>query len=177
MVRQRYDISCGAAAMATLLKYFYGVEVSERTAMEDMLELGDAEMILKRGFSMLELKHYAESRGFVAEGFKIEKAEDLKKLRVPVITLITVRDYNHFVVLKEVRSGKVIISDPAFGNTTKSLAEFDKRWGHVILAVLSRKQSGDSKFVADYSINAPMSEINLLVHRGSPTLRPSPGEF
>ena len=62
VVRQAYDLSCGAAAMATLLKYYYAEDVTEQQAVAAMLELGEREKIEKDGFSLLEMKRFAEHR-------------------------------------------------------------------------------------------------------------------
>src|SRR5262245_33376991 len=36
VVRQAYDVSCGAAALATLLKYYYGMPVDEKKIIEQI---------------------------------------------------------------------------------------------------------------------------------------------
>jgi hypothetical protein len=177
VVRQQFDLSCGAAAMATLLKYFYGGEVAELEIIESMIGIGDTEEISKRGFSMLELKRFAEQRGFVSEGFRIEDVEKLTELKVPVLTLINTRGYKHFVVLKHIRGGKVIIADPAFGNSVKSLEEFESIWNNVILVVLSKKLEGETQFVEDFSVRARPGEISLLLPRGLQEITGGPGEF
>lgn len=67
---QEYDISCGAAALATILRYQHGDMVSEREVARAMLGHTDSELVRARlGFSLLDLKNYAEDRGYVAEGY------------------------------------------------------------------------------------------------------------
>ena len=103
VVRQSLDISCGAAALATLLKGYFGLPVDEPALIKAMLTNAspdDAKKIAVYGFSMLELKHYAESQGLVAGGFKSENATQLRKLRAPVIALVNSRGYKHFVVIR-----------------------------------------------------------------------------
>lgn len=177
VVRQSLDLSCGAATMATVLKYFYGQDVSEGEIIEAMVDIGDAEKIQKHGFSMLELKKFAESRGYVSEGFRIEEIDKLNNLKIPVITLIDTRGYKHFVVLKDIVGDKAIIADPAFGNTVKDLKELEEQWNNVILAVLSEEQGGKEQFARDMSVRAPVSEITLLINRGAPAFPRSPGLF
>jgi len=177
VVRQQFDLSCGAAAMATLLKHFYDRDISEAEIIEEMIAIGDTEEISKRGFSMLELKRFVESRGFVSEGFRIEDVGALTELKVPVITLIDSRGYKHFVVLKDIVSGKVIIADPAFGNSVKSLGEFEDVWNKVILVVLSKSLDGNAQFVEDLSLKARPGEISLLLQRGLQSVTGGRGEF
>jgi len=177
VVRQQFDLSCGAAAMATLLKHFYDRDISEAEIIEEMIAIGDTEEISKRGFSMLELKRFVESRGFVSEGFRIEDVGALTELKVPVITLIDSRGYKHFVVLKDIVGGKVIIADPAFGNSVKSLGEFEDVWNKVILVVLSKSLDGNAQFVEDLSLKARPGEISLLLQRGLQSVTGGRGEF
>src|SRR5262245_60130380 len=40
-VRQRYDYSCGSAAVATLLRYHYGRDIGEEEIFKSMYLLGD----------------------------------------------------------------------------------------------------------------------------------------
>jgi len=177
VVRQRYDLSCGAAAMATLLQYFYEQDVKEKAIIDAMIKLGDPEKIAESGFSMLELKWFAENRGFVAQGYRIDDPEHMRNLEVPVITLINTRGYSHFVVLKAVRGDEAVIADPAFGNVVKSFDQFSSEWSNVVLVVLSKKLNGAHQFAQDFSIKAPLSETTLLTTRGYRALPPGPGEF
>ncbi len=137
VVPQRYDFSCGAASLATIIKYYYGQEVSEREIVKEMLEIGDREKIRKKGFSLLDLKRYASSKGFVANGYRI-KAKDLPKIKIPVIVLLNTRGYKHFVVLKGTDSNRVFLADPAVGNRSLRMEEFLKGWNGVIFVVYKK---------------------------------------
>src|SRR3546814_3267954 len=56
VIRQRYDFSCGSAALVTLLTYHYGAPASEAMPFPARWETGDREAIRKVGFSMLAMK-------------------------------------------------------------------------------------------------------------------------
>src|SRR5688500_15238814 len=59
VVMQRYDYSCGAAAMATLLNHYFEDEVSEREILLDITKrLTDAELEARQneGLPLLDLK-------------------------------------------------------------------------------------------------------------------------
>jgi len=180
VVRQGYDVSCGAAALATLLKYYYGLSVSEKEIIEQIFAKSTDDQKKKinaYGFSMLELKHFGESLGFVAGGFKLDSAEKLAKLKVPVLTLITVRGYKHFVVLKGLYQGQVYIADPAFGNRSRPLDRFQNEWDGVILVMVSDKIAGRNDFSADGSLSAPAGGVLPLIDKYTPAITRAPTEF
>ncbi len=135
LVRQRYDLSCGSAALATLLRYYYGLKVTEEAIIKDILRHGDPEKIRSRGFSMLDLKLCAERYGFKAAGYKLSP-DRLHLLHLPVIVLLDLNGYRHFVVLKGVRGNTVFLADPVYGHRTMSLSQFSRSWNRIFLAIL-----------------------------------------
>ena len=177
VVPQSYDLSCGAAAIATLFKHYYGEDVGEQDVINAVKEFGDAQEIEQNGFSMLELKRYGESRGYMAQGFKISKVENLKRLKVPVLTLINTRGYNHFVVLKGVQDETVFIADPAFGNRSRPLEDFAEEWNNVILVFLSSTNGGRNEFTLDPILRGRKSEVKWILERGLFNIRPGRTEF
>ena len=177
VVRQRFDLSCGSAALATLLRYFYGLKVTEKQLIDEMVRHGDKTKISKLGFSMLELKKYGDRHGFVVRGFRVKSVESLLKLKIPVITLITTRGYGHFVVLKGAKDGRVYVADPAFGNRAKSFDEFRKEWSKVILVFVSRTHTARNRFRLTAGLSARPGEIRYLLDSYLTKIRPSVGEF
>lgn len=127
MVRQRTDYSCGAAALATILRYGYRLDVDETSVIQGMLALADPELVKQRGFSLLDIKHYVESLGLRGRGYRVNE-ERLRTLRVPALVLMDVRGFRHFVVLKQVRDGTVELADPMLGNRSMAVDEFIKAW-------------------------------------------------
>jgi uncharacterized protein len=177
VVRQAYDISCGAAALATLLKYYYGEQVTEHDIVQAMLKLGDAAKIREEGFSLLEMKRYAQQQGYVVGGYRIDDVHHLNRLNVPVITLMSIRGYAHFVVIKGVADGQVFIADPAFGNRSQSLEKFAREWNRAILVILSNTNAGQNAFTLDPTLKAPMRDVVLLLDRALHAITPAAGEF
>ena len=177
VVRQRFDLSCGSAALATLLKYYYGLKVTEKQLIDEMVRHGDKAKIRKLGFSMLELKKYGDRHGFVARGFKVKSVESLTKLKIPVITLITTRGYGHFVVLKGVKNGRVYYADPAFGNRSRTYGEFRKEWSKIILVFVSRKLAAKNQFRLTAGLSAPVGQLRYLLDAYLTRVRPGTGEF
>jgi hypothetical protein len=177
VVRQQFDLSCGAATVATLLSYFYDDKVDERTVIEDIGKFGDKEKIEKEGFSMLELKRFGDRRGYDVRGFKVTDTKSLAELKLPVITLINLRGYNHFVVIKGVKDGEVFYADPAFGNRSVPIEEFAQQWNSVILAFLSRTRSAKNQFVLEGGLKAPIGQVRFVLDAYLGKIRPGSGEF
>ena len=127
LVRQHTDYSCGAAALATVLRYGYRLDVDEATVIQGMMGVADPALVKQRGFSLLDIKRYVESLGMRGRGYRISE-ERLRNLRVPGLVLMDVRGFRHFVVLKQVRGGVAELADPILGNRSMPLAEFIKAW-------------------------------------------------
>ena len=134
VVKQRFDFSCGSAAVATLLSYHYGRPTSEAEAFQRMWEKGDRARIQEAGFSLLDMKLYLESIGLAADGFKV-RLEEIARVGLPVIGLIETRGYKHFVVVKGLRDGKVLVGDPALGLAAMPRAAFEASWNGIVLAI------------------------------------------
>jgi uncharacterized protein len=136
IVRQHTDYSCGAAALATILRYGYHLDVDENVVIDGMLGVADPVLVKQRGFSMLDIKHYVELLGLRGRGYRVDTAR-LRSLRVPVIVLMDVRGYRHFVVLKGVHDDQAELADPILGNRSMPLDGFMKAWpSHVLFVVI-----------------------------------------
>lgn len=133
-VHQKYDFSCGSAALATLLTYVYHVPVTEAAVFKSMYQHGDQTRIRHQGFSLLDMKDYLARHGVPSDGYQTSLAK-LAELRVPAIALIDYRGYHHFVVVRGVRNGEVLISDPSLGLRTESAAEFQHQWSGIFFVI------------------------------------------
>lgn len=127
LVRQQTDYSCGAAALATILRYAYHLEADEATVIQGMMGVSDQALVRQRGFSLLDIKRYVESLGMRGRGYRINE-ERLRSLRVPGLVLMDVRGFRHFVVLKQVRNDMAELADPILGNRLVPLKEFLAAW-------------------------------------------------
>ncbi|MEQ1809223.1 MAG: C39 family peptidase [Terricaulis sp.] len=134
VVRQQYDYSCGSAAVATLLRFHYGLQVNESEVFQSMYAGGDQARIRSVGFSMLDMRSYLQSRGFQADGLRLS-LDRLASLQTPAIALITHNNYRHFVVVKGISADRVLVGDPTFGLQSFTRAEFEAVWNGVVLAV------------------------------------------
>ena len=127
IVNQDTDFSCGSAALATLLRYAYDIDVDEWTVMAGMLAKADPGKVEKQGFSLLDIKQYVEGLGMRGRGYKVSE-QRLRSLRVPGIVLLDIKGYKHFVVLKRVMGDRVYTADPALGNKIYAFDEFMTAW-------------------------------------------------
>lgn len=134
VVRQRYDFSCGSAALATLLRYHYDREVGEEQIFRAMYAAGDQDTIRRVGFSLLDMKNYLEAHGFNADGYRLT-LENLASMGKPAIVMIDTAGYKHFVIFKGEDAGRVLIGDPALGLKIYSSAEFVSMWNGIAFVV------------------------------------------
>lgn len=137
VVLQAFDYSCGAAALATLLRYYFGDPVSEEEILVGILEPLTPAQIQDReanGFSLLDLKHYAERKGYQAVGVELD-IPALEQLQGPVLIHLEREGYKHFAVLKGLRGDRVELADPSRGNVRVSIARFIREWAGVALVL------------------------------------------
>lgn len=149
VVRQRYDFSCGSAALATLLTYHYEDATDEMTAFRFMYEQGDQEKIAQAGFSLLDMKSYLEGKGYDADGYEASLVT-LAEAGVPAIALINYRGYRHFVVVAGLRNERVLLGDPALGTRLVTRSEFEQMWDNGVLFIIkSNPEIGRTHFNTD----------------------------
>jgi predicted double-glycine peptidase len=135
VIVQQWDTSCGAAALATLLTYHHGEPVAERAVAQAMLGKTDPLRVKVRGgFSLLDLKRYAEARGFQADGYTGVSLADLVKLG-PAIVPVVLDRYPHFVVFRARSGDRVLIADPAYGNRSVEVEVFERAWQKIAFVV------------------------------------------
>lgn len=138
--RQQYDFSCGSAAVATLLTHHYGYPVTEQSVFDEMFALGDQPKIRRDGFSLLDMKKYMNAHGFEVDGFTLP-LNKLPESGLPAIVLIVDKGYHHFVVIKGMREGRVLIGDPSNGTRALPVADFEAMWTNKLLFVVHSHQA------------------------------------
>lgn len=157
VVRQKYDFSCGSAAVATLLTYHYGRETKEEDVFRAMFAKGDQAKIRREGFSLFDMKNYLENLGYRADGFRLP-LEKLARVGVPAIVLINLRGYRHFVVVKGIENGEVVVGDPAAGVKIYQLPELERIMASdIVFLVRNHKDVGQDGFNGerDWNVRAP----------------------
>jgi len=148
VIHQRYDFSCGSAALATLLRYHYDLNVGEDDAFRGMWSKGDRAQIRRVGFSLLDMKRWLASHGLSADGYKVS-LDKVAKTGVPGIALIAVRNYRHFVVVKGVRTTEVLLGDPSSGLTVMPRKEFEAAWNGIYFVLSNDQDRAKGNFNRD----------------------------
>lgn len=149
VMRQQYDFSCGSAALASLLSYHYDHEVSEQDVFLSMLSLADAEKVRREGFSMLDMKRFLEAEGYQADGFRLPLSGLREKVRLPMIVLLNLDGFRHFVVIKGISESEVLVGDPARGLKVYSYRQFERYWDGTAFIIRSHLRQGRSAFLGD----------------------------
>ncbi|MCB4858174.1 C39 family peptidase [Sphingobium sp. PNB] len=148
VVRQRYDFSCGSAALATLLHFHYGDVQTEQSIFLGMWRDGDREQIRKQGFSLLDMKRYLAARGIGSDGYQVT-LQQIAATRIPGIALINMNGYLHFVVVKGVENGQVMVGDPSLGIRLISARRFQAMWNRILFVVNDRPEAAKASFGKD----------------------------
>ena len=140
VVVQQSDYSCGAAALATLVRYYWGDPVTEAHFLRAILSFLSPEQLKDRvenGLSMTDLRKAAVKRGYTASMGRISLTE-LTELRAPVVVRIKKRDYEHFVVYRGLINDRVFLADPMRGNLRLSICEFSQQWPDRAILVVAK---------------------------------------
>ncbi|MCI6217016.1 MAG: C39 family peptidase [Helicobacter sp.] len=174
LIRQQYDYSCGAASLASILKFYYGEDVSELDILkwsiqEKGIDLEPKEQEDKNiaRLSFLDLTRFAELLGYKAMGLALDFAT-LSKLKSPVIIYVNVRDIEHFSVYKGSDEQYVYLADPSFGNLKINIAKFiemfyqrdDLSLPGKVLAILPKQESQiNQSFMENLKTTPSLQEI------------------
>jgi predicted double-glycine peptidase len=166
VIRQRWDMSCGAAALSTILTYDFNDKTPEAAIVVWILHRVDPVRVRARGgSSLLELKRFAQARGYSAEGFSGMSLDDLATEKSWVITPIHFKTFDHFVVVKGIVGDRVVLADPGFGNVTMKTSRFVKIWKNGIVFVI---HPPDPRMLAPKNISAASRVVpdETLISRG-----------
>ena len=170
VIQQKTDFSCGAASLASLLKYAYDREdINEQMVLIGMLEHADLTLVQEQGFSLLNMKRYLQSQGLRSRGYKVGEAE-ISLLKIPAIVLLNDGGYSHFVVFRRYDNGDIYLGDPALGNRIMTMDEFAQKWNGIVFVVIGQEYQRDNPLLhprAKLTFKAldplaPMTDAELL---------------
>ncbi len=159
VIRQQYDFSCGSAAVATLLTFHYGRKIGEKEVFQKMWAVGDQKKIRRQGFSLLDMKRFLKNNGYRADGFRVS-LDVVERVGVPAIVLINLRGYRHFVVVKGIGEGRILVGDPAAGTKVYKREDLEKVMDSEVIFLIRNKGK-----IARANFN---KEEEWAVHPGGP---------
>ena len=138
VVMQKWETSCAAASVATVLTYGFRDAVSEGYVASQMLEHTDPALVRNRGgFSLLDMKRFVENRGYTGKAYKNLKLQDLRLFHTPIVP-ITPHGYNHYVVFIGTEGDQVLLADSAFGNRKMRISRFLEIWLDGLAFIIAR---------------------------------------
>jgi predicted double-glycine peptidase len=163
LVRQEYDYSCGSAALATILKYYYNLQISEKDVLDSTLQAKGLDISNKTSLedgqtnlSFFDLSEYANKIGFKGVGLAMDM-QSLQNLQVPVILFVKVRKDEHFTVYKSMDTNYVYLADSSFGNIKVSIAKFQEMFfqrddlkhpGKILAIIPQNKYNTNNEFLS-----------------------------
>jgi predicted double-glycine peptidase len=140
IVMQRRDFSCGAAALATIAKYYWGDNVGEDlflVALDHILTNEEIVDRIENGLAMTDLRRAAVAAGYQSVVGRMT-FEKLSQSKVPLIVGISPEGHDHFVVYRGTDLEWVYVADPIRGNVRMPVAEFVKQWQENAVLVMHK---------------------------------------
>jgi uncharacterized protein len=141
IVMQAYDYSCGAAAVATILRYYWEDPITEKQILNTLLKtmtIDEVKDRTKKGMSITDLRRASVEMGYLASIGTMTFAE-LSQSKIPLVVPIKVKEFDHFVVYRGVADGRVYLADPVRGNIRPTVSEFRNQWQKKAILVVIKK--------------------------------------
>ena len=193
LIKQSYDYSCGSSALAALLKFQFGEDLTEKQVIHGLLRYGDVEKIqARRAFSLLDMKKFVTKLGYKGIGYKAN-IDDLTTLKQPGIIPIKLFGYRHFTVLKGIFKNHIFLVDPWRGHSSYTLDEFKQMWfNNVVFIVYPEKgqkqfhalqlKEEDLRFIEEDAIREVITRVNYSFSKSlsipiTDFIKEIPGEF
>ena len=123
VILQTEAAECGLACLAMVL--------NQHGVVTDLAALRTRHSLSLTGVTLSTLTDIARHEQLNTRGLRLE-LDELPQLRLPAILHW---DLNHFVVLKSVGKGQIVVHDPAFGERRLSLEEASRHFTGVALEV------------------------------------------
>lgn len=125
IVKQEGYKDCGAASLLSIIRYYHG-----NISINRLIDLTNTD---KKGTTFYNIKQASEELGLEAIGYKVEQLDELRKVKKPFICQLLTNNYEHFVVVYEIKKNKVLMMDPAIGIRVITTEEFQKLWTKYVM--------------------------------------------
>ncbi|MFO7738820.1 MAG: C39 family peptidase [Desulfatiglandaceae bacterium] len=173
LIMQDSDFSCGSAALATLMRYYFDDNKTEYEILNNILKLltpAEIRVREEKGLTLLDLKLCAERLGYQAVGVQLTLPV-LAKLKGPVLIHLIKEEYKHFAVLRGIRDDTIYLADPSRGNVRLRTWRFTEEWTGVAL-ILGKKGFGIPKeHGLSMSHDVPVQDFGIAVIRARNNLK------
>lgn len=122
VVGQTNEYTCGAAAVASILTYFYGISTSESEILnlaEEAMKMRGEEPSQGHGLTAYDLKKGLEVEGIEAKGFQVTPQalrDYFVRGGLPAIIHLT-KPEKHFVVAVGMAGNQIVLADPSWGRS------------------------------------------------------------
>lgn len=141
VVKQKRDYSCGAAALATVARYYWGDNVTEDQVLrivEDSLTADELKDRMQNGLAISDLRQAAVKMGYLSSIGRLSIAK-LHEAKIPLVVALRLEKSNHFMVVRGIEYGWVYLADPIRGNIRMPLWEFEEKWIENAVLVVAKK--------------------------------------
>ena len=130
MIPQQYEMSCGAASLASLLNLYGAKPIGEEEVMQHLTILvsaADRDKTLENGFSLLDLKRVTQKYGLDLKAARINR-DQLTRFNSPAILQLKTRFGYHFVLWHGYLNGRHWVGDPSRGEMWLNDGELENEW-------------------------------------------------
>jgi predicted double-glycine peptidase len=141
VVKQNRDYSCGAASLCTLLKYYWGDNVTEQKILDEvdkMLTPAERKERIQNGLSLTDLRRVCVKLGYVASIGTLS-FDQLSQSKIPVLVGLKIGKFYHFAVYRGTDGYWVYLADPARGNVRGPIKDFVDAWQKNAILVVAKK--------------------------------------
>ncbi|TWU25963.1 C39 family peptidase [Bythopirellula polymerisocia] len=155
VVMQKRDYSCGAAALATVIKFYIGDPMNEGVilrTLDGLLTFEEVKDRIENGLAMSDLRKAAVELSYQSVVAQMS-LEQLFESKVPLVVGITENEYKHFVVYRGTDYQYVYLADPIRGNIRLLINDFACQW-QKNLALAVAKPGVPPRLVSPLSLTA-----------------------
>lgn len=135
IIRQTSELTCGPAAIASLLTFYF----DDATSEDEIAKLSGTYQ--KRTSTLLGLRNACLAKGYEADGYQMsftQLIQEVEESGIPVLVHFKEPSLHYALVLGQV-DDFVLVSDPAVGHVSLDTADFMRRWDNKVLVVRSKK--------------------------------------
>jgi len=172
VVMQKYDYSCGAAALATILQYYWGDNATEDQILLAIVKILTPEELqdrIKKGLAISDIRRGAVEMGYLSTVGTLT-FQQLRQSRAPLIVGISAEGFDHFVVFRGTDCEYVYLADPIRGNIRVTVSVFLRQWqkNAALVVIKSDREPPQSSPLSIRCEEVVLGELNDQLIRTQP---------